>query len=202
MKIYTKEKIGLTTRQILLYLVDAVVKGHDVFDSYGYYRKSTNDYFRWRDFDKRKFQKNLYRLKKDKIVDIYIRGQKRIIELTKKGKKCVKKYILDSIDIYIPEKWDYKWRLVIFDIPEDKKIIRDLLSRKLKEMGFKALQKSVFVFPYNCQTEINRIKFLYNVANYVQYIVAEKIETQIDLIKYFFDKKQITEEHLKEKRNN
>lgn len=44
-----------------------------------------------------------------------------------------------------PEEWDGKWRVVVFDIPEQKRIIRNLFRRNLKKWGFKHLQKSVWI---------------------------------------------------------
>ena len=52
---------------------------------------------------------------------------------------------------------DGEWRIVIFDIPEKFKKAREALRMKLKELGFLELQKSVFIFPYECEDEINFI---------------------------------------------
>lgn len=43
------------------------------------------------------------------------------------------------------KNWDGKWRIVIFDIPESKRLVRDLFRRNLKKWGFRHLQKSVWV---------------------------------------------------------
>lgn len=43
------------------------------------------------------------------------------------------------------KEWDGKWRIVIFDIPEEKRAIRNLFRRNLKKWGFKYLQKSVWI---------------------------------------------------------
>lgn len=192
-----KEKIKLTARQILLYLADAVIAGHDIFDARGYYRKSTKDYFKWRNIDKIQFHKDLYRLEKSDFIKRVLFGKERYIELTKKGKERVGRELVKSISIKLPNSWDYKWRMVIFDIPENKKSIRDFLAKRLKLLGFKSLQKSVFVFPFECKQEIGRIKYLYCISKYVQYIVAEQIETEIDLIGYFFDNKLLKSEMIK-----
>lgn len=56
------------------------------------------------------------------------------------------------------KEWDKIWRLVIFDIPEDQRIARDLLRFKLKEWGFIKIQKSVWATKKNC-TSIMR-KFI------------------------------------------
>ena len=48
------------------------------------------------------------------------------------------------------EVWDGVWRLVIFDIPEDQRVARDLLRFKLKEWGFMKIQRSVWATKRNC----------------------------------------------------
>lgn len=41
--------------------------------------------------------------------------------------------------------WDGKYRIVVFDIPENKRVVRDLFRRRLKNWGFIVWQKSVWV---------------------------------------------------------
>ncbi len=50
------------------------------------------------------------------------------------------------------------WRIVLFDIPEDAKIKREVLRGKLKELGFTMIQRSVWVIPYPCEDDINMLK--------------------------------------------
>lgn len=38
-----------------------------------------------------------------------------------------------------------RWVIVVFDIPEQKRLIRNLLRRNLKKWGFKKLQRSVWI---------------------------------------------------------
>ncbi|MBI3103781.1 CRISPR-associated endonuclease Cas2 [Candidatus Daviesbacteria bacterium] len=52
------------------------------------------------------------------------------------------------------EPWDGKWRLVIFDIPEQRRIARDLLRSKLKQWGFINLQRSVWACKKNCTKQL------------------------------------------------
>src|SRR3989344_2297817 len=46
-------------------------------------------------------------------------------------------------------RWDGKWRILIFDVPEKIRGKRDFLRRELIDFGFYPLQKSVWVYPYN-----------------------------------------------------
>lgn len=54
-----------------------------------------------------------------------------------------------------PQEWDGRWRIVIFDIPEQKRIIRNLFRRNLKKWGFKHLQKSVWISKRNIFDKLN-----------------------------------------------
>jgi len=47
------------------------------------------------------------------------------------------------------KKWDKKWRVVVFDVEETNKQIRERFRSKLKELGFGMLQESVFISPHN-----------------------------------------------------
>jgi CRISPR-associated endonuclease Cas2 len=60
----------------------------------------------------------------------------------------------------LPEKhipWDGRYRIVIWDIPESKKRIRNLLRRRLKEWGFKSWQKSVWVSKRNVTQKLRSL---------------------------------------------
>ncbi len=64
----------------------------------------------------------------------------------------------------------------MFDIPEKKRRFRDILRDHLKEIGFKELQHSVFVFPYPCETEIAALADLYGAKEYVRILTVKKID--------------------------
>ncbi len=64
---------------------------------------------------------------------------KLILKLTDQGRT---ELLLGKENV---DNWDGKWRIVIFDIPEQKRLIRDLFRRNLKKWGFKHLQKSVWI---------------------------------------------------------
>lgn len=49
---------------------------------------------------------------------------------------------------YREQKWDGKWRLCLFDVPEKDKKLRYAMRRRLKEWGFVMLQKSVWLSPF------------------------------------------------------
>lgn len=181
------EKFKLTTRQILLFLIDGLVTSFQPFDRHGMYRKTIDDYFCWRNFDKKRFTDNLYRLKKEGFVKVYLKDNINQVELTNKGKEKVKLYLAQNFKYEYPDEWDKKWRIIIFDIPNKRKNARDILRFRLKSMGCIQIQKSVYVFPFDCKEVIDFIKNLYDISPYTQYIIAESIESEIDIIGKFID---------------
>ena len=55
------------------------------------------------------------------------------------------------------EVWDGKYRIVIWDIPEKQRRIRDLFRRKLKEWNFVNWQKSVWVSKRNVTEKLRKL---------------------------------------------
>lgn len=180
-----KEKLKLTTREMLLYFCDVFAKLHEIA-GYPWQKKEAQKYFNWREIDKDNFYQKLWKLEKQGYIKRFKKEKRNLIELTPIGKEKAIKYQLNDFRVVIPKEWDKKWRIVIFDIPEEKKVARNILRGKLKKIGFLQLQKSVFVFPYDCLEVIKSIKFIYCLGKHIQYIVAESIETEIDLVDYFY----------------
>jgi CRISPR-associated endonuclease Cas2 len=138
-------------------------------------------------YSKRQVYNSLRNLKAKKLVSIGTgkEGDKTVVKLTKLGKEKVLKYKFDDLKIQKQTKWDKRWRIVIFDVPEDFKNNRTIFAKKLKDMGFKSLQKSVWVCPYPCEDEIDFITELYEISRYVRLVTAEQISFQEDLMEKF-----------------
>ncbi|OGK29397.1 CRISPR-associated endonuclease Cas2, partial [Candidatus Roizmanbacteria bacterium RIFCSPHIGHO2_12_41_18] len=92
------------------------------------------------------------------------------IVLTKDGETKAIRFKIDEIKIKKPAKWDGEWRVVIFDIPEKFKKAREALRNKLKDLGFVKLQESVFIFPYECEDEINFITEVFLIRPFVKFM--------------------------------
>lgn len=130
-------------------------------------------------------QRTLLNLKKNRLVKIIQKGEETILTLSEHGKQRLLINKIDDIAISQPKKWDYKWRIIIFDIPESKKKAREALRKKLKQLNFYQLQKSCFIYPFECKNEIDFITELFEISQYVNYITAESIENDDVLQQYF-----------------
>lgn len=109
-----------------------------------------------------------------------------IYRFTEKGRVMAKKFLLDTLEIKRPQKWDGKWRVVVFDIPEKYKKARYALYHKLKDLDFYPLQRSVWLHPFSCEAEINFLKDVFDIHPFVEVFVAEDI-TNGKAVHYFQD---------------
>lgn len=96
----------------------------------------------------------------------------QIYRFTENGRVAAKKFLLETLRIDAPIKWDGKWRIVVFDIPEKYKRARRALYFKLRELGFYPLQKSVWVHPFTCEKEIDFLKEVFNIYPFVEILVT------------------------------
>lgn len=110
---------------------------------------------------------------------------KKFISLTTMGEEKLKLLENKEYKINKPKYWDKKWRIVIFDIPETKKYLRDKLRLTLLSIGFKKLQHSVWVYPYECEELLIMLKADFKIGKEVLYILVEKIENDRWLKEYF-----------------
>lgn len=116
------------------------------------------------------------RLEKQKLVSWKEKDGELILTLTERGKKKVLSYKLEEMKIEKPKKWDKHFRVIVFDIPENRREARNIFRKKLKDLGFHQLQKSVFVCPYECMNEIDFLRHELDIAKFVNYILAKEIQ--------------------------
>jgi len=96
--------------------------------------------------------------------------------LTLSGKEMLHHWNITDYKIKKPRRWDKKWRIITFDIPEKKRKIRNQITGLLRQIGFLRLQDSVWVYPYDCEDLIGLIKTELGVGKYLLYVIADEIE--------------------------
>ena len=136
--------------------------------------------------EKKKVYNAFYRLRQEGCISFDLRGKQFYITLTEKGRKKAGRFQIDSLEVKKPSRWDKKWRLVIFDIPNSHGIKRSVFRGKLKELGFYQLQKSVWIHPYNCRDEIELLREFFGLSRKeIRLIVANDIEDSTSIKEVF-----------------
>ena len=135
---------------------------------------------------KRKMMRVLKQLEKKEIIHIERLNDEVKVNIKNHFHTEIVKYsIKELLALKHKKKWEGKWFLVIFDVPEVQRNKRDYLRRFLYEIGFYPYQQSVYVYPYECEKEIALIKKIIESGKYISYIVADRLENQDNLIAYF-----------------
>ncbi|HEY4519831.1 MAG TPA: CRISPR-associated endonuclease Cas2 [Candidatus Paceibacterota bacterium] len=115
------------------------------------------------------------RLRRKGLVKFECSHGKTRMVLTEKGRSVAQRAVLGNP---LPQKarWDRKWRMLIFDIPEKRRPLRDKIRSILTGFGFVRLQNSVWVFPYDCEDIITLLKTELQLGTQMLYIIADAIE--------------------------
>ena len=109
----------------------------------------------------------------------------RYYQLTKEGEKVLRKWELADYSLRKPKKWDEKWRVVIFDVPEKYKSSRERFRRILQKAGFLRLQDSVWVHPYECEELVTFMRKELKLGGSVLYLIVEGLEGETKVREYF-----------------
>lgn len=114
------------------------------------------------------------------------RGKKHV-EITPAGKRALalETHLSTFHSSKKPWRWDKRWRMVMFDIPEPRKRDRDRLRLMMTEVGFVCFQDSVWVFPYDCEDFVALLKIDMRLGNAVRYAIVEKLENDALLRRHF-----------------
>lgn len=177
--------LGGVQKKILLLLAAGV--GLSVSRSAGdHYRIVKEVVGEWKKINQRSLRSAIRSLYESRSVG-WVEKLNGVIELTLTdgGRNKVLKHNPYAFKITKPEKWDGKWRVMVFDIPEVRREVRDALRGHLRQMGFYELQKSVFVHPYPCSDIFNFLVEIYNIRRHVRFITADDLDSSLHLKHHF-----------------
>lgn len=133
----------------------------------------------------RSFYRALKRLERKHLVGTRMRGGREQWHLTDSGEELARRLRLRFAFTH-EKRWDEKWRLVIFDVPERVRGRRDFFRKELESLGFHQLQKSVWVTPYPLPDEFFELVSELALGKHFRAITAHHIQDDDDLRKVFF----------------
>ncbi|MBU1326843.1 hypothetical protein KKB64_00415 [Patescibacteria group bacterium] len=139
----------------------------------------------WKQYNPSYLRSAIKRFHKQKYVEIKGQNGEEVVVLSEAGKRRILKYALDELSIEKPRQWDGRWRLIVYDVENRKKRLRDVFREALRALGFCKLQESVWLYPYPCEKQVTFLKEYYGVGNEVLYIVATTLEDDSPYRDYF-----------------
>ena len=174
------ERISLRTVALLALVAEMVDDATGLTSLRG--RKGIYDFSRKLNMGEYQFSSVLRSLEEQKLIEKNENG----FLITPKGLKKAKILKLQNKEVQI-EKWDGKWRIVIFDIPEELRKVRNILRSILKRNRYIRLQNSVFISPYGNFGLLNIVRHEYKIEKYVNFFKAkaDEVENDLELRKQF-----------------
>ena len=109
--------------------------------------------------------------------------------LTDKGQKRIKRVLLRRAlesPIERQKKWDGKWRLILFDILAEERAKRNTFRSMIRRIGAVMLQKSVWVYPYDCSEHIALLRQFFDLPEEaLRFVEAHSVGDDLALRKHF-----------------
>jgi phenylacetic acid degradation operon negative regulatory protein len=126
------------------------------------------------------------RLESCGLVSRKARKGKQVFRITPKGKRILHEVTGESKRLLLyPERWDGKWRIVAYDLPEDKRSLRNSLRYVLEKCGFLQAQKSVWVFPYDAPLLERLLSEQPDIASHTFFLRTERFSQDQAYRKHF-----------------
>ena len=131
-------------------------------------------------------QKEIINRARDRLVrEGLLERKDGFLRLTQKGERALRYLQVREFKTERPKRWDKKWRVLIFDIPEHRKGLRDKVRHTLEAIGFTRLQDSVWVYPHDCEDLIALLKADFKIGKDMLYMIVEELEGDRHLKAHF-----------------
>ena len=102
-----------------------------------------------------------------------------------KGKRLLSREQVWGLRIPTPRRWDERWHLIMFDIPQSESGTRKELNRILLGMGLVQYQQSVLVYPYPIKETLVEVCRFYKITRYVSFVAATELDGTDELKRHF-----------------
>ena len=114
-------------------------------------------------------------------AEMHDSGQKNYVRITTKGKTKLDSIMLEGADALVPTTWDGFWRIIIIDIPEERKNERESLRYLLKKANFVCIKNTVWISPLPYENLFMNIKKDLNFTTELMIIVTDKLDEETSL---------------------
>jgi DNA-binding transcriptional regulator PaaX len=111
-------------------------------------------------------------------AEVLSSGRENYIRITPKGKTKLDTLKLEGEEALVPQTWDGFWRIILLDLPENRKSERESLRYLLKKAGFVCLKNSAWISPFPFEYLFTNIKKDLGLTTEMMIIVTEKIDEE------------------------
>lgn len=149
-----------------------------------------------RRYKKSNFLQTVARNLKTHDIEKIVKDGKVYLRLTSIGKKKVYR---DFPILSLTRKWNKHWVIVVFDIEEKTKVIRNRFRSKLKSLGFGMLQKSIWMNPLDIGEDMQEVIYSIGLSKnaYVMKVSGFIFGDPKELVKKIWHLEKLEEEHIR-----
>ena len=116
----------------------------------------------------------------DGLVEAFSSDRNQYLRLTREGKQKLNNIALECESTLVSTSWDGFWRIIILDLPEERKSEREALRYLLKKAGFICIKNSVWISMYPYENLFINIKNDLNLSSEMMIIVTDKIDKETE----------------------
>ncbi len=120
--------------------------------------------------------RSIKNLVSDGLVEAFNSEHKQYFRLTPDGKSRLNNLTLDTNGSLVSTHWDGYWRIVLLNLPEDRKSEREALRYLLKKAGFVCVKNSVWVSMYPFEHLFTNIKKDLGLTTELIIMVTDKLD--------------------------
>jgi DNA-binding transcriptional regulator PaaX len=125
--------------------------------------------------------RSLKGLRESGLIEKISSSQNDYIRLTSKGKNKLNCLKLEGEEALVPRTWDGFWRIIILDIPEERKNEREALRYLLKKANFTCVKNTVWISPLPYENLFTNIKKDLGLGTELMIIITDKLDSETNL---------------------
>ncbi len=114
------------------------------------------------------------------LIECFQSDYQPYFRLSNEGKKRLNSNVLDDETALVSNNWDGYWRIIILDLPEDRKSEREALRYLLKKAGFICVKNSVWISIYPYEHLFTNIKKDLGLTTEMMIVVTNNIDKETE----------------------
>ncbi len=120
----------------------------------------------------------LKNLVENEYAEIYKSERQNYAKITPRGKSKLNSMMLESETTLVSTNWDGYWRIILLDLPEERKSERESLRYLLKKAGFVCLKNSAWISPFPFEHLFTNIKKDLGLTTEIMIIVTQLVDEE------------------------
>lgn len=125
-------------------------------------------------------RRTLKNLQKSGDIVLSSVADREFARLTSRGRHKLRSLRLSSDTDLISTAWDGRWRMVILDVPESDKEVRNALRYILKKARFACLKNSVWISPYPLEHMLENMKSDLDLHDEIMITVTDYLDPETE----------------------